>query len=93
MRRQFVQGIIEKICLKMASCENIENRATIKFCVKLGMTPTQTYEKMTAPNMHYKVSRRLFLSGINGSGMEERALMMIPVAVGRPSLIHLSLRQ
>ena len=59
MRRHFVKGIIEKICLKMASCENVENRATIKFCVKLGMTPTQTYEKMTAPNMHYKVSRRL----------------------------------
>ena len=34
---------------------NVETRAAIKFCVKLGMTPTQTYGKMTAANMKYKV--------------------------------------
>ena len=33
--------------------------AIIKVCVKLGMTPTQTYYKRTAANMNYKVSIRL----------------------------------
>ena len=37
----------------------METRATITFCVKVGMTPTQTYGKMTAANTNYKVSRRL----------------------------------
>ena len=43
----------------MLSRVNVETRATVKFCVKLGMTPTQTYGKMTAAYMTYKVSRRL----------------------------------
>ena len=43
----------------MSSCVDVETRATIKVCVKLGMTHTQTYGKMTAANMNYKVSRML----------------------------------
>ena len=38
---------------------NVETHATIKFCVKLGLTLTQTYSKMTAAYVNYKVSRRL----------------------------------
>ena len=45
----------------MSSRVNVETRATIKLCVKLGMTPTQTYDKMTAANMNYKGSRRLII--------------------------------
>ena len=43
----------------MSSCVNVETRAVIKLCGKLGMTPTQTYGKITAANMKYKVSRKL----------------------------------
>ena len=43
----------------MSSRVSVETRATIKFCVKLGMMPTQTYDKMTTANMKYKVSRML----------------------------------
>ena len=43
----------------MSSHVNLETRATIKVCVKLGMTLTQTHGKMTAANMNYKVNRRL----------------------------------
>ena len=41
-------------CQIMSSRVNVETRATIKFWVKLGITPT--YGKMTAANMNYKVS-------------------------------------
>ena len=43
----------------MSSRVNVETRATIKFCVKLVMTPTQTYGKMTAANMNHKVNKML----------------------------------
>ena len=33
------------------------NRATIKFCVELGVTPAKTNSKITAAHMNYKVSR------------------------------------
>ena len=45
----------------MSSHVNLETCAIIKFCVKLGMTPNQTYGKMTAANMNYTVGRRLNL--------------------------------
>ena len=45
----------------MWSRGNVETRAKIKFCVKLGMMPTQRYGKMTAANMNYKVSRMLIV--------------------------------
>ena len=61
---------------------NVETRATIKVCVKLDMTPTQTYGKMTAANVNYKVSRRLIFNGINVSEMVEKVLRMIPAAAG-----------
>ena len=38
----------------------VETRATVKFCVKLGMIPTQKNVKITAAHMNYKVSRKLF---------------------------------
>ena len=38
---------------------NVETRATINVCVKLDMTPTQTYDKMTAAYTNYKVRRML----------------------------------
>ena len=44
---------------RLGLSRNVETRVTINFSVKLGMTPTQTYGKMTAANMNYKVSRRL----------------------------------
>ena len=43
----------------MSSLVNVETRPTIKFCVKLGMTPTLAYGKMTAAYMNYEVSRML----------------------------------
>ena len=43
----------------MLSRVNMETHTTIKLCLKLGTTPTQTYGKMTAANINYKVSRRL----------------------------------
>ena len=43
----------------MWSRVNVETPATIKLDVKLGMTSTQTYGKMTAANMNYNVSRKL----------------------------------
>ena len=43
----------------MSSRVNMKTLATIKFCVKLGMTPALAYGKMTAANINYKVSRRL----------------------------------
>ena len=38
---------------------NVETRAIIKFCDKLGMAPMQTDGKITAAHMNYKVSIRL----------------------------------
>ena len=38
---------------------NMEKLATIKFCVRLGMTPMQTNDKLAAAHMSYKVSRKL----------------------------------
>lgn len=43
----------------MTDTGNIENRANIKFCTKLGMTPTQTYEKMQQASSGKTVSRSL----------------------------------
>ena len=42
------------------------------FCVKLGMTPTLTYDKMTAANMNYIEGS--FASGINVSEMGRESL-------------------
>ena len=67
----------------MLSRVNVETRATIKFCVKLGTTPTQKYGKMTAANMNCKVSRRLISCGINVSKMVEKVLRMIRAAAGQ----------
>ena len=61
---------------------NVETRATIIFCVKLGMTPTQMYGTMTAANMNYKVSRRLIFKWPNVSEMVEKVLRMILRAAG-----------
>ena len=38
---------------------NMETCARIKFCVKLGIMPTQMNGKIIAAHMNYKVSRRL----------------------------------
>ena len=48
------------------------------FCVKLGMTPTLTYDKMTAANMNYIEGS--FASGINVSEVGKKVLKMIPAA-------------
>ena len=37
----------------------MESRTAINFYVKLGMTPTQTFEKISEPKMKFTVSRRL----------------------------------
>ena len=54
----------------MSSRDNVETF----FCVQLGMTPTQTYGKMTADNMTYKVSWRLISSVTNVSEMGKESL-------------------
>ena len=36
----------------MSSHVNVETRVTIQVCVKLGVLPTQTYDKMTPANMN-----------------------------------------
>ena len=44
---------------KMTDTEILENWAIIKFCTKLGMTPTQTYVKMQQASPGKTVSRSL----------------------------------
>ena len=46
-----------KMCWRAVKTET--KHAKIKFCVKLGMMPTQTNVKMTAVHMNYRVSRKL----------------------------------
>ena len=52
-------GIHYRLSQIMSFHVYVETHAKVKFCVKLGMMPTQTNVKMTSAHMNYRVSRKL----------------------------------
>jgi hypothetical protein len=58
----------------------IEQRISIKFCVKLGKTPTETYEILQTVYGDKALSRSVYLNGLNDLKTGVRIFRMIQEA-------------